>query len=73
MVYGARLKVRDGRHVEKGQVLVEWDPCTVSILTEASRAPVPVAECARPPSGGYAETAVVESGDAVGRGKAIRL
>jgi len=36
VVYGARLKVRDGQHVEKGQVLVEWDPYTFSILTEAS-------------------------------------
>jgi len=36
VVYGARLKVRDGQHVEKGQVLVEWDPYTFSILTESS-------------------------------------
>src|SRR5687767_1916289 len=35
VVYGARLKVRDGQHVEKGQVLVEWDPYTFSILTES--------------------------------------
>ncbi len=34
IVYGARLKVRDGQHVEQGQVLVEWDPYTFSILTE---------------------------------------
>src|SRR6187455_2744512 len=34
VVYGARLKVRDGQHVEKGQILVEWDPYTFSILTE---------------------------------------
>ncbi len=34
VVYGARLKVRDGEHVEQGQVLVEWDPYTSSILTE---------------------------------------
>jgi DNA-directed RNA polymerase subunit beta' len=34
VVYGARLKVRDGQHVEKAQVLVEWDPYTFSILTE---------------------------------------
>src|SRR5690242_16705939 len=26
VVYGARLKVRDNQHVEKGQILVEWDP-----------------------------------------------
>ncbi|HET9371105.1 MAG TPA: hypothetical protein VFO19_12685, partial [Vicinamibacterales bacterium] len=35
VVYGARLKVKDGQKVEKGQTLVEWDPYTFSILTEA--------------------------------------
>jgi DNA-directed RNA polymerase subunit beta' len=34
VVYGAHLKVRDGQHIEKGQILVEWDPYTFSILTE---------------------------------------
>ena len=34
IVYGARLKVRDGQAVEQGQILVEWDPYTFSILTE---------------------------------------
>ena len=34
IVYGARLKVRDGGPVEPGQILVEWDPYTFSILTE---------------------------------------
>jgi DNA-directed RNA polymerase subunit beta' len=34
VVYGARLKVRDGQVVDKGQILVEWDPYTFSILTE---------------------------------------
>jgi DNA-directed RNA polymerase subunit beta' len=34
VVYGARLKVRDGAPVEPGQILVEWDPYTFSILTE---------------------------------------
>jgi DNA-directed RNA polymerase subunit beta' len=33
-VYGARLKVEDGQRVATGQVLVEWDPFTTSILTE---------------------------------------
>ncbi len=33
-VYGARLKVQDGQAVLSGQVLVEWDPFTTSILTE---------------------------------------
>ena len=34
IVYGARLKVKDGQTVEKGTSLVEWDPYTFSILTE---------------------------------------
>ena len=34
VVYGARLKVKDGQAVEQGQILVEWDPYTFSILTE---------------------------------------
>jgi DNA-directed RNA polymerase subunit beta' len=34
VVYGAHLRVRDGQAVEPGQVLVEWDPYTFSILTE---------------------------------------
>ena len=36
IVYGARLKVKDGQAVTQGQVLVEWDPYTFSILTEES-------------------------------------
>jgi DNA-directed RNA polymerase subunit beta' len=38
VVYGAHLKVRDGQTVEKGQILVEWDPYTFSILTESGGA-----------------------------------
>jgi DNA-directed RNA polymerase subunit beta' len=34
IVYGARLKVKEGQNVQQGQVLVEWDPYTFSILTE---------------------------------------
>src|SRR6187401_2812254 len=34
IVYGARLKVKEGQAVDQGQVLVEWDPYTFSILTE---------------------------------------
>src|SRR6187397_1040656 len=34
IVYGARLKVKDGQAVEPGTILVEWDPYTFSILTE---------------------------------------
>jgi DNA-directed RNA polymerase subunit beta' len=33
IVYGARLQVKDGQAVDEGQVLVEWDPYTFSILT----------------------------------------
>jgi DNA-directed RNA polymerase subunit beta' len=36
IVYGARLKVKDGQEVEPGQVIVEWDPYTFSILTEGA-------------------------------------
>lgn len=34
VVYGARLRVKDGQHVERGEKLVEWDPYTLSILAE---------------------------------------
>jgi DNA-directed RNA polymerase subunit beta' len=34
VVYGARLRVKDGERVEQDQVLIEWDPYTISILTE---------------------------------------
>jgi DNA-directed RNA polymerase subunit beta' len=34
LVYGARLMVRDGQQVESGTVLAEWDPYTVSILSD---------------------------------------
>jgi len=36
MVYGAKLKMRDGQKISEGEKLVEWDPYTISILTEAS-------------------------------------
>ncbi|HEY7789076.1 MAG TPA: DNA-directed RNA polymerase subunit beta' [Vicinamibacterales bacterium] len=36
IVYGARLKVKEDQTIEAGQVLVEWDPYTFSILTEES-------------------------------------
>src|ERR1700678_3459189 len=38
VVYGARLKVEDGQPVTLGQVMVEWDPYTFSILTETAGA-----------------------------------
>jgi DNA-directed RNA polymerase subunit beta' len=34
VVYGAMLKVRDGQEAKQGQLLVEWDPYSFSILTE---------------------------------------
>ena len=34
VVYGARMRVRDGQTVKAGEVLIEWDPYTFSILTE---------------------------------------
>ena len=34
VVYGARLRVEDGRPATLGQILAEWDPYTFSILTE---------------------------------------
>ena len=34
IVYGAKLKVKDGEKVKSGQTVVEWDPYTFSILTE---------------------------------------
>ncbi len=34
VVYGARLKVRDGQDVKQGQLLVEWDPYSFTIMTE---------------------------------------
>lgn len=36
IVYGAKLKVKDGQKVPEGHTLVEWDPYTMSILTEVS-------------------------------------
>jgi DNA-directed RNA polymerase subunit beta' len=35
VVYGAKIKVKDGDRVEIGQKLVEWDPYSLLILTEA--------------------------------------
>ena len=34
VVYGAKIKVKDGGRVEIGQKLVEWDPYSLSILTD---------------------------------------
>jgi DNA-directed RNA polymerase subunit beta' len=34
LVYGARIFAEDGKRVEAGQVIVEWDPYSTPILTE---------------------------------------
>src|SRR5574341_2286861 len=34
IIYGARIKVKDGLKVDKGQKIVEWDPYSLPILTE---------------------------------------
>ncbi|MFQ5455579.1 MAG: DNA-directed RNA polymerase subunit beta' [Nitrospirota bacterium] len=34
VVYGAKIKIKDKEQVEAGQKLVEWDPFSLSILTE---------------------------------------
>lgn len=36
LIYGAKLKVKDGQKVKTGEVLAEWDPYTIPIITEAS-------------------------------------
>lgn len=34
VIYGAKLKVRDGQRINEGETLVEWNPYSTSILTE---------------------------------------
>ena len=34
VVYGAKLKVKEGQEIKSNQAFVEWDPYTFSILTE---------------------------------------
>ena len=34
--YGARLRVKDGEKVKRGQRLAEWDPYTTPIITEVA-------------------------------------
>ena len=34
VVYGAKIKVKDGGRIELGQKIVEWDPYSLTILTE---------------------------------------
>ena len=36
IIYGAKLKIKDGQSVKDGQTLAEWDPYTIPILSEES-------------------------------------
>jgi DNA-directed RNA polymerase subunit beta' len=36
IIYGAKIKVENGRPVKGGDLIAEWDPYTIPILTEAS-------------------------------------
>ena len=36
VVYGAKLKKKDGNKIKGGELLAEWDPYTIPILTEVS-------------------------------------
>ncbi|UCF73923.1 MAG: DNA-directed RNA polymerase subunit beta' [Deltaproteobacteria bacterium] len=36
VIYGAIIKVDDGKEINPGELLVEWDPFTIPILTEVS-------------------------------------
>ena len=36
VVYGARIKMAEGTPVKMGEIIVEWDPYTFSILTEVA-------------------------------------
>ncbi len=36
LVYGARLKVKDGEEIKSGALLAEWDPFTIPILSEVA-------------------------------------
>ena len=36
VIYGAKLKVKDGQKVKEGELLAEWDPYSIPVLTEVS-------------------------------------
>lgn len=36
VIYGAKLRVKDGEHVNRETLLAEWDPYTIPIITEVS-------------------------------------
>jgi DNA-directed RNA polymerase subunit beta' len=36
VIYGAKLKIKDGQKVKEGELLAEWDPYAIPVLTEVS-------------------------------------
>jgi len=36
VIYGAKLRVKDGQKVREGEILAEWDPYSIPVLTEVS-------------------------------------
>jgi DNA-directed RNA polymerase subunit beta' len=36
VIYGAKLKMKDGQKVKEGEILAEWDPYSIPVLTEVS-------------------------------------
>ena len=36
VIYGAKLRVKDGQKVKEGEILAEWDPYAIPVLTEVS-------------------------------------
>jgi DNA-directed RNA polymerase subunit beta' len=36
VIYGAKLRVKDGQKVKEGDILAEWDPYSIPVLTEVS-------------------------------------
>jgi DNA-directed RNA polymerase subunit beta' len=36
VIYGAKLKVKDGQKIKEGEMLAEWDPYSIPVLTEVT-------------------------------------
>jgi DNA-directed RNA polymerase subunit beta' len=36
VIYGAKLRVKDGQKIKEGELLAEWDPYAIPVLTEVS-------------------------------------
>lgn len=36
VIYGAKLRVKDGQKIKEGDILAEWDPYSIPVLTEVS-------------------------------------